>query len=442
MAESQRDFYEVLGVERDADAKTIKRAFLKKARVLHPDVSDDPDAEAKFKELNEAYSVLSDETKRANYDRYGTADGPAGFGGMDDFFGGGFDMSDLFSQFFGGGAAGAGRVRTRGRDMSVTLTITLQEAATGLDRTITYDRLAPCEDCGGTGSADGSAPIACPECGGTGVVTSWQHTILGRMQTQSTCPECHGTGQVIEHPCETCDGQGRTPSHEKVTVHIPAGVSSGMQLSIEGAGEAGVRGDRAGDLIVRIEVAQQPDLVRQGDDLICAVGIDCFEAMLGATFTMEGIMPHEQVEVNIPAGTQPGDHVRVPGYGMPNLYNPSQRGSLVCIVNLTVPKDLTPAQTQQLEAVALERGSRLSTSDTAQSLLDETFAQDRQAAGASTAPAAEKPRPSHQADSEPSSFFGDEEQGSLFGGDGASGRKKPRKKPRPKPFGKRKKKRS
>lgn len=149
-------------------------------------------------------------------------------------------------------------------------------------------------------------------------------------------------------------------------------------------------------------------------------------------------MPHEQVEVNIPAGTQPGDHIRVPGYGMPNLYNPSQRGSLVCIVNLTVPKDLTPAQTQQLEAVALERGSRLSTADTAQSLLDETFAQDQQAAGASTASASEKPQPSRQADSESSSFFGDEEQGSLFGGDGASGRKKPR----PKPFGKRKKKRS
>ena len=267
----------MLGVGRDADAKTIKRAFLKKARTLHPDVSDEPDAEERFKEVNEAYSVLSDDTKRANYDRYGDPNGPAGFGGMggmDDFFGGGFDMADLFSDFFGGRASGAGRVRTRGRDMSVTLTISLEQAASGFERTITYDRLAPCEDCGGTGSADGEPPVTCPECGGTGYVVGWQHTILGRMQTQTTCPECHGTGQVIEHPCETCDGQGRTPSREKVKIAIPAGVDTGAQLVVEGAGEAGIRGDAAGDLVVRIDVAQSDRFVRQGDDLFRPLSID------------------------------------------------------------------------------------------------------------------------------------------------------------------------
>lgn len=347
---------------RDADAKQIKRAFLKKARVLHPDVSDAPDAEERFKELNEAYSVLSDDTKRANYDRFGDPDGPAGFGGMggmDDFFGGGFDMSDLFSDFFGGRAASGGRVRTRGRDMSVTLRITLEQAATGIDRTITYDRMAPCDDCDGTGSADGEAPVTCPECGGTGYVVGWQHTILGRMQTQTTCPECHGTGQVIEHPCETCDGQGRTPSREKVTVEIPAGIATGAQLVIKGAGEAGVRGDTAGDLVVRIEVAQQPDLVRQGDDLLCAVDIDAFESMLGATVTVPGIMPDEEVEVIVPAGTQPGDRVTVPGHGMPHLGDPERRGRLVCVVNVTVPTDLSDEDVEALEQVALRRGARL-----------------------------------------------------------------------------------
>ena len=371
----------MLGVGRDADAKTIKRAFLKKARTLHPDVSDEPDAEERFKEVNEAYSVLSDDTKRANYDRYGDPNGPAGFGGMggmDDFFGGGFDMADLFSDFFGGRASGAGRVRTRGRDMSVTLTISLEQAASGFERTITYDRLAPCEDCGGTGSADGEPPVTCPECGGTGYVVGWQHTILGRMQTQTTCPECHGTGQVIEHPCETCDGQGRTPSREKVKIAIPAGVDTGAQLVVEGAGEAGIRGDAAGDLVVRIDVAQSDRFVRQGDDLFRPLSIDAFEAMLGATVTVDGILEGEEVEVEVPAGTQPGARLVVAGHGMPCLRAPERRGDLVCVVDVVVPRDLTDGEVESLEAVALGRGCRLSTRGPSEAeVLDELYEQNR-----------------------------------------------------------------
>lgn len=371
----------MLGVGRDADAKTIKRAFLKKARTLHPDVSDEPDAEERFKEVNEAYSVLSDDTKRANYDRYGDPNGPAGFGGMggmDDFFGGGFDMADLFSDFFGGRASGAGRVRTRGRDMSVTLTISLEQAASGFERTITYDRLAPCEDCGGTGSADGEPPVTCPECGGTGYVVGWQHTILGRMQTQTTCPECHGTGQVIEHPCETCDGQGRTPSREKVKIAIPAGVDTGAQLVVEGAGEAGIRGDAAGDLVVRIDVAQSDRFVRQGDDLFRPLSIDAFEAMLGATVTVDGILEGEEVEVEVPAGTQPGARLVVAGHGMPRLRAPERRGDLVCVVDVVVPRDLTDDEVESLEAVALGRGCRLSTRGPSEAeVLDELYEQNR-----------------------------------------------------------------
>lgn len=371
----------MLGVERGADAKTIKRAFLKKARVLHPDVSNEPDAEERFKELNEAYSVLSDDTKRANYDRFGDPDGPAGFGGMggmDDFFGGGFDMSDIFSDFFGGRAASAGRARTRGRDMSVTLNITLEQAAAGFERTITYDRLAPCEDCGGTGSADGEAPHTCPECHGTGYVVGWQHTILGRMQTQTTCPECHGTGQVIEHPCETCEGQGRTPSREKVTISVPAGVDTGAQLVIEGAGEAGIRGDAAGDLVVRIDVAQSDRFVRQGNDLFCPLSIDAFEAMLGATVTVDGILEGEKVEVQVPAGTQPGARLVSAGHGMPRLRTPERRGDLVCVVDVVVPQDLTDDEVARLEELALGRGCRLSAQGpSGAEVLDEVYSQNR-----------------------------------------------------------------
>ena len=197
-----RDYYEVLGVDRDADARTIKRAFLKKARTVHPDVSDDPEAEAKFKELNEAYSVLSDEQKRANYDRYGTADGPGGSGYVDinDIFGG-MGMDDLFSSFFGGGAGGGARSRRerrRGRDMAISLSVTLEEAALGCKKTISYDRLAPCEDCNGTGRAEGAQEKQCGRCHGTGYVTTVQRSFLGQVQSSSPCPDCHGEGTVIE----------------------------------------------------------------------------------------------------------------------------------------------------------------------------------------------------------------------------------------------------
>ena len=268
--ESKVDYYEVLGVDHDADARTIKRAFLKKARTLHPDVNKAPDAEEKFKEVNEAYSVLSDEQKRANYDRYGDPNGPAGFGagGVDvsDIFGG-FGMDDIFSSFFGGGASGGRAARTAGRDMGITLRVSLAEAASGCTKTIAYDRLAPCDDCNGSGCAEDGHVTTCSRCHGTGRVVTVQRTILGQMQTQSECPACHGTGHTIDHPCETCGGQGRTPNHETVKIDVPAGVHSGQSLRVEGYGEAGVRGDTSGDLIVRIEVVEGDRFQRQGDDL-------------------------------------------------------------------------------------------------------------------------------------------------------------------------------
>lgn len=347
---TQRDYYEVLGVSRDADQKTIKRAFLKLARTLHPDVNKAPDAEEKFKEVNEAYTVLSDERKRANYDRYGNPDGPGGFGSdyvdMSDIFnGGGFGINDIFDSFFGGGAsAEAGRAaRTRGRDMAITIRITLAEAASGCTKTVAYERLAPCDDCNGTGVAEGGHEKTCDRCHGTGRVVQVQRTIFGQMQSQSTCPVCHGTGRVVDKPCETCEGQGRTPSHETVKVEIPAGVHSGQSIRIRGYGEAGVRGDVSGDLVVNVKVADDERFQRQGDDLYTTVSVDSIQAILGTTVTLDGILKDERVDVVVPAGCQYGQEVRVERKGMPRA-NSKARGSLIAVVQVRTPSELSPEQ--------------------------------------------------------------------------------------------------
>lgn len=352
---ANKDYYEVLGVDRDADSRAIKRAFLRKARELHPDVSDDPDAEAKFKEVNEAYSVLSDDQKRANYDTYGSADGPAGFGSdyvdMSDFMSG-FGMDDLFSSFMGGSAR-TRQVRTQGRDMALELHISLEEAARGTTKTVAYDRLAPCEDCGGTGSADGSGATTCSHCHGTGTVVTVRRTILGQMQVQSTCPECGGTGKVVAHPCETCSGQGRTPSRERVEVKIPAGIHSGQSIRIAGYGEAGLRGAQAGSLIVTVTVDEDIRFQRQGDDLYRSVSVDTLDAMLGTTIELDGILEDDRVEVAIPAGCQYGQQIDIAGYGMPRQ-NMHARGNLHVLVQVSVPTNLSESQREMLFQIASE----------------------------------------------------------------------------------------
>ena len=356
---SGRDYYEVLGVDKDADAKTIKRAFLKLARKLHPDVNKEPGAEEKFKEVNEAYSVLSDERKRANYDRYGTAEGPGGFGSdyvdMSDIFGGGFGIDDIFDSFFGGSRGGSHPARTRGRDMGITLQLTLAEAAAGCKKTVSYERLAPCDDCNGTGIAEGGHETTCTRCNGTGRVTEYQRTIFGQMKSTGVCPECGGSGKVIDKPCETCDGQGRTPSRETVEVDIPAGVHSGQSLSVKGKGEAGVRGDVAGDLIVRIEIKQDELFERQGDDLFCKVELDYLEAIVGKRVRVEGILADEEVVVDVPAGCEYGQQVRVEGKGMPRLGS-SARGSLYAVVEVIAPKGLDASQLASIGALVEARG--------------------------------------------------------------------------------------
>ena len=354
----QKDYYEILGVDRDADQRTIKRAFLKKAREVHPDVSDAPDAEERFKEVNEAYSVLSDEQKRANYDRFGTAEGMgSGYVDFSDIFGGG-GFDDIFSSFFGGmgGSPRGGRARRRnGRDMAITLTVTLEEAASGCTKTISYDRLAPCEDCGATGVAEGGRETQCPTCHGTGYVTTVQRSIFGQVQSSSPCPDCHGEGTVVDHPCDMCDGQGRTPVHEKIDIDVPAGIMTGRQLRVSGYGEAGWRGAPSGDLIVNVEVASHDRFTRRNDDLLLTLPLNMVQAALGCKVEVDGILEGERIEIDVPEGSQWGDKIPVPGHGMPRLGGRG-RGDLFASVYIEVPRHLSGKEREALERYAHEAG--------------------------------------------------------------------------------------
>ncbi|HET6352571.1 MAG TPA: DnaJ C-terminal domain-containing protein, partial [Coriobacteriia bacterium] len=295
MPSGTKDYYELLGVERSANADEIKKAFRRKARELHPDVNKAGDAEERFKEVNEAYDVLSDPAKKEQYDRFGRVGGPAGGPGgpggyqyvdLNDLFGngsGGFDMGDLFSAFFGGVSGGGGRaVRLEGRDMAMSLMITLKEAATGVEKEVVVNRLAPCDVCGATGAEPGSDVMTCPDCQGAGQKVTTRKTFLGQMQSVGPCERCSSTGKVIEKPCEECEGSGRLPDRQHVMVTIPAGIRDGQQIRMRGMGEAGIRGAAAGDLLIQIRVKEDDYLHRQGDDLHCKANVSITQAALGA----------------------------------------------------------------------------------------------------------------------------------------------------------------
>lgn len=363
-----KDLYEILGVSKDASDSEIKKAFRRRARELHPDVNKAADAEDKFKELNEAYDVLSDPNKRAQYDRFGTIPGAAGggYGGgsgyvdFDDLFGGGFGgMGDIFSSFFGGQGGQGGRpAHKEGRDMGVGLRVTLEEVARGVEKEIVYDRLAPCPDCKGTGLGENGKVVTCPECGGKGRVVSVQRTFLGDMQTATTCKKCNGTGSSIENPCPECEGQGRVPDRQRVTVKVPAGIRDGQQLRVGGFGEAGIQGAQAGDLIVTCRVQPHEFFERDGDDLHGRANISFIQAILGAEIEIDGIMPDEKVQVRIPAGCQNEQVVRVKGFGMPRLKS-DIRGSMYVHVNVVIPEKITKKQRELLEKLADEMGEEV-----------------------------------------------------------------------------------
>ena len=361
MPAGTQDYYAALGVEKNANADEIKKAFRRKARECHPDVNSAPDAEERFKEINAAYDVLSDPDKRDQYDRFGSV-GRGGAGGgyqyadFGDLFGGGaggFGMEDLFSAFFGGVAGSRGGVRLEGRDMAMQIVITLAEAATGVEKDIVLDRLATCDVCGGTGSVGESKVATCPDCGGRGQRVTQRKTFLGTMQTVVPCERCGASGHIIESPCEECEGSGRVPDRQHVTVNIPAGIRDGQQVRLRGLGEAGIRGAAAGDLLVTVRIAPDEYLHREGDDLHCRATVSITQAALGATIAVAGVLEDSQVDV--PAGTQHGDTVRVRGMGMPRP-NGNGRGDLIVHVAVTVPKKLSKKQRELLEQLAGEFG--------------------------------------------------------------------------------------
>lgn len=337
-----QDYYELLGVPRDASPDEIKSAFRRLARKYHPDVNpDDPSAEEKFKQIAEAYAVLSDPEKRQEYDRYGTvSDMPRpepGFGGV----------ADLFEMFFGVGAPRkAGPQPQPGRDLEASVTLTLKDVVTGARRTLEFDRMETCSECNGSGAEPGTPPQTCSECGGAGVVVHVTTTFLGQVRRTMTCGHCHGEGRVITRKCRNCDGRKLEKKHTRVEVRIPAGIDDGAVLHLPSQGDDGINGGRPGDLYVRVHVQRDPRFTRDERGLLTQVNITYPQAALGASLLLEGI--DGEFELIIPPGTQPGQEFRVRGQGLPPVGG-AERGDLRVRVNVAVPKSLTEYQKQLLE---------------------------------------------------------------------------------------------
>jgi molecular chaperone DnaJ len=354
MATTERDYYEVLGVARTASDADIKRAFRTLAREVHPDVSDAPDAEQRFKEIVEAYEVLSDRERRATYDRFGRAG--LRRGGFEPFFDFG-SLSDVFAAFFGEdllGSAGVSRQRSRrGADVQAIAEIGLEEAFSGVSLSVPLEVALPCERCDATGAEPGTSVRQCGTCGGAGVVRAVSSNVFGQFVQQRTCPECAGLGEVLEQPCEICHGEGRRLGESSLDVDVPRGIHDGQQIRVRGAGHAGFRATERGNAFVVVRVRPDPRFVRDGDDLHTAVRLPMTDAALGTTVRAPAIP--DDVEVEVPAGTQPGAVLVVEGRGMPALRG-SRRGNLYVALDVAVPTRLTDEQRQALEGLGRELG--------------------------------------------------------------------------------------
>ncbi|MHB0935481.1 MAG: molecular chaperone DnaJ [Armatimonadota bacterium] len=351
----KRDYYEVMGVAREATAEEIKKAYRRKARELHPDVNrDNPHAEEQFKELGEAYEVLSDAQKRAVYDRYGHAALNGGRGGADMGFGDEFGFTDIFESFFGGG--GMRRPDPRGSDLRYDLVMTLEEAFSGAERTIHYPHLAVCPTCRGAGAESGG-PVPCPACAGTGQRRQVSNNFFGmQFSTVTPCDRCNATGELITNPCKTCRGEGRVRVTEELAVRVPPGVDTGSRIRHRGKGDMGLRGAASGDLIVMIGVREHEIFKRRGADLFCEVELPFTIAALGGKLGVPSMSG--ETEVDVPAGTQPGHTFRLRGRGMPNL-DAGHVGDQYVIVSVKVPTDLNARQRDLLRELAKERGEEV-----------------------------------------------------------------------------------
>ena len=362
MAE-KRDYYEVLGVERNADADTIKKAYRKAAIKYHPDKNPgDKEAEEKFKEAAEAYDVLSNEEKRARYDRLGHAGmgGAAGGGGFSGFSGGGFSMEDIFEQFgdifggafgggFGGGRSQRSRTVNRGSDIRITVKLTLQEVSEGVTKKLKINKTVACDKCGGSGAKDSSSYTTCTQCNGSGYVITVQNSFFGRMQTQSVCPTCGGQGRIIKEKCSKCGGEGTERGQEIIEVKIPAGVSDGMMLTVRGKGNAARNGGVSGDLLVVIEEEHSPELIRDGNDLIHNLNITVTTAILGGEVEVPTI--DGKARIKIAPGTHAGKVLRLRGKGLPDV-NGYGRGDIMVVVDITIPDELTKEERKLVEQLA------------------------------------------------------------------------------------------
>lgn len=364
----KRDYYEVLGVQKGATDAEIKKAYRKLAKQYHPDLNpDNPEAEEKFKEINEANQVLSDPDKRAKYDQFGFAGVDSNYGGGANFTGGfdGVDLSDLFGDIFGGGFGFGGGTRTssantarRGSDIAVQLEISFMEACKGVTQDITVNVTDACPDCGGSGAKAGTSAKTCPECNGRGYVTVQQRSLFGMMQTQRPCSKCGGKGKIIETPCAKCGGSGRVNTRKTISVKVPAGIDDGLTLNVRGQGNIGLNGGGRGDLKVRIAVRRDPVFERNDYDILIDFPITYTQAALGAEIevpTIDGMVSYK-----VPAGTQPGTVFRLRGKGVQKLQRAEgDRGDQLVKVSVEVPKKLNKKQKEALEAFesTLEEGN-------------------------------------------------------------------------------------
>ena len=353
----KRDYYEVLGVSKDASKDEIKRAYRKMSKKYHPDINKEPGAEEKYKEVQEAYETLSDDQKRAAYDQYGP-DGANGFGGQGGF--GGFDggagfggFEDIFSSFFGGGATRNPNAPRQGDDLQYRVNLSFEEAIFGAEKEVHYNREATCKTCSGSGAKPGTSPVTCGRCHGQGVINVDTQTPLGMMRRQVTCDVCHGTGQEIKEPCQTCHGTGHEKQSHKVSVKIPAGVETGQQIRLAGQGEAGFNGGPYGDLFVIINVNPSDKFTRDGSTIYYTLNISFVQAALGDTVEVPTV--HGNVEMTIPAGTQTGKTFRLKGKGAPRLRGGSQ-GDQHVTVKIVTPTKLNDAQKEALLAFAKASG--------------------------------------------------------------------------------------
>ena len=357
MADEKRDYYEVLGVDKSVSEDDLKKAYRKMAKKYHPDLNPgDAEAEKKFKEVNEAYEVLSDKEKRARYDQFGHAGvdpnfgagGAGGYGGGFGGFGDFGDLGDILGSMFGGGFGGRQQnpnAPRRGNDASAAVNLSFEEAAHGCKKTVKVTKIDTCKECGGSGSEKGHDTQTCPVCHGSGRVSATQRTPFGVMQTQKVCDRCHGLGKLIDHPCRACAGKGRIRHTVEQTVDIPAGIDDGQVINIRGGGDSGANGGPAGDLRISVNVRPHPIFEREGYDVYCDIPVTFTQAALGAEIvvpTLDG-----KVKFQIPEGTQPGDQFKLRGKGIQRLRY-SGKGDQYVRITVEVPRELTRAQKDKL----------------------------------------------------------------------------------------------